>query len=458
MRAGQPPRKFKYLEYLGTIGQRRISSKSQYVPNLELPCENVILHSQIGEAYTLAQLGKLDEQYDRLAKYDTDHLPLNREIAQMALNRFLDPIGPCYYLDHETAFSDMDKTKSIGFGAREQHIFSRSDPQMKNYLFEYVKRSAVQTYQVIITASQKDEIRVSNKTPRLFTSFPPEHTFLATIVLGDFQRQFIERRFTTSGSPSAVGDSLQKGALVEYRRQLEKFPYVYCTDTSAQDSSVTTEFLHMFYDSVKTKFELDEEDDNFFEAVRHNSIYKLLNVNGDFYLVPRGLGSGDYCTIIINVIWRYYLLLENYNHNLETFEQDNVVIINGDDLIMSSRFPDLNLDSKYAEIKWEKRPNTWSEMDFCSLKFEPYIHHDPTKVLAVYNLRRKRDHLMSPKAELQRLGGLLRVLSTPEIYDLIHNQMIKIVINNPELQEMFECLFISYEDLYNTYNTFEFGD
>jgi len=178
-----------------------------------------------------------------------------------------------------------------------------------------------------------------------------------------------------------------------------------------------------------------------------------MNVNGDVYLVPRGLGSGDYLTIIINILWRYYMLLENYNHELIDFEKHNTVVINGDDLAMSSDYDDLDLNSRHAKIEWSGTYSQWDEMEFCSLKFAPYIHHDPGKVMAVLNLRRKRKHMLEPACELQRLAGLLRTLSTREVYEIILCRMYDIVLADKSLLTMFTDLYISFDELYEQYNS-----
>lgn len=387
-----------------------------------------------------------------MGKYDLIDQPLNIEIALKAIRTFTDKIDECFFVDIESAYDSMDKTKSIGFGATNCGVFSRADPLMKDYLYDFVKQSQIETKHILITASQKDEVRVSTKTPRLFTSYPPEHTFLATIVLGDFFRQFCDHRFTIDGTPSAVGDPMQLGALAEYYHQMSKHKYSYATDTSAQDSSVSAEFIHMVYDEIKSKYDLDSDENNMFETVRFNSIYKYMNINGDVYLVPRGLGSGDYLTIIINIMWRYYMVLENYNHNLDLFEKENTVVINGDDLIMSSDYGDLDLNSKHAKIEWANTHIPWEEMEFCSLKFKPFIHHDPKKVRAVLNLRRKRKHMLEPACELQRLGGLLRTLSTREVYDEILHKMITIVLEDRDLFDLFESLIVDYEVIFDQYN------
>ncbi len=453
VRPGKPVRHFKHLQYVGKLMNKKLRGSSQYYPELRDFPVDLDLHSQIGDGYNLAKLGSLDEFYDRLAKYDIDDVPLNRDVALMSINYFLDRIGSCTYTDVEKAYTELDFSKSIGFGAKESKIFARSDPRMKEYLFKYVELSSMSTHHCIVNASQKDEVRVSTKTPRLFTAFPPEHTFLATVVLGDFLRQFLKHRFCVDHSVSSVGDSIQNGAAAYYKLVLGQHPYLYCTDTSAQDSSVSPEFLNLVYDQIKLKYDFNQDDEMLFEAVRFNSIHKLVNANGDLYLVNRGLGSGDYLTIVINIIWRLYLILENYNHDLSTYFQDNCTVICGDDLAMSSKFSDLDLNSKYAKIEWAGRPVSWDEMDFCSVKFSPYIHHDANKVLAVLNNRKKRVHCLSPALELQRLGGILRVLSNKEIYLLVLSKMTQLVEDHPELEDDYLSLFVTYEELFSNYNS-----
>jgi hypothetical protein len=432
---------------------KKLRSRSQYYPDLKEVDVDLLVHSQMGEGYQLAQLGSVDELYDRLGKYDRDDVPLNKVVAKDSIKYFLDRIRPCRFYDFEYAYGLMDKSKSIGFGAQRQKVFSREDPNMCDYMKEYVKVSSETPHHVIVNASQKDEVRVSTKTPRLFTAFPPEHTLLASMCLGDFLRQFLKHRFCVDHSISSVGDAIQNGAAAYYRLVMSCHPYTYCTDTSAQDSSISPEFIDMVYDEIKLKYDFSPTEEQLFEAVRFNSINKMMNVNGDLYLVPRGLGSGDYLTTVINIMWRLYMVLENYNHNYDHFFSDNLVIICGDDLIMSSEYPDLDLNSKYAQIEWAGKPVPWSEMDFCSVKFEPYVHHDPKKVLAVLYHRKKKSHQLSPAFEMQRLGGLLRVLSTKEIYDLILSKMYNLLKKHPELEDDFDNLYISFEELYDNYNS-----
>jgi hypothetical protein len=432
---------------------KKLRSKSQFYPDLREFGVDLLMHSQIGEGYQLAQLGSVDELYDRLGKYDRDDPPLNRVVAKDSITYFLDRIGPCQFYDFDEAYELMDKSKSIGFGAQRGKIFSREDPDMYEYMKEYVKVSSETPHHVIVNASQKDEVRVITKTPRLFTAFPPEHTLLASMCLGDFVRQFLKHRFCVDHSISAVGDAMQNGAAAYYRYVMDCHPYTYCTDTSAQDSSISPDFIDMVYDEIKLKYDFTPVEESLFEAVRFNSINKMMNVNGDLYLVPRGLGSGDYLTTIINIMWRLYMVLENYNHDYRTFYDDNMVIINGDDLIMSSEYPDLDLNSRHAQIEWAGKPVPWSEMDFCSVKFDPYVHHDPNKVLAVLYHRKKKAHQLSPEFEMQRLGGLLRVLCNEQIYELVLGKMLDLLKKYPELEDSYDSLYISYHELYSNYNS-----
>jgi hypothetical protein len=411
--------------------------------------------SQLGGGYSLAELGSLDELLDRLEKYDKVDLPLDRAKALMAIRHFTDKIGRCEYLTPLIAYGEMEANSSPGYGARECGVNSRKDPKMFEYLSGYYYASLLQPHHVIISASQKDEMRAFEKgkvkTPRLFTAYPPEHTFLATIVLGDFLRQFYNHRFCVDGSVSAVGDPTQLGAMAVYERELDKRPHLYCTDTSGQDASVSREFIEMVYDEIRTKFVLDEEDASLFEAVRFNSIHKMLSVAGQFFQVDRGLGSGDYLTVVINIMWRLYMILDNYNHPIENYFEDNTTIINGDDLIMSSEFGDLDLNSRHATITWAGRAVSWEEMDFCSTRFRPFIHQDAQKIRAVVYGRRRAAHQLHPELELQRLGGLLRVLSTRDVYDEILGKMV-VLRDKHNLFSEFEDLWISYQELWENYN------
>jgi hypothetical protein len=433
---------------------KKLRDRSQFYPDFNKLVDEVVFHSQIGEFYKLAELGSLDEVYERLGKYDKMDLPLDLEMATKAISYFVDKIGNCDVIEFDGAYSYMDKTKSIGFGAQTKGIFSREDPLMKRYLQDYIDVCSKELTHVVINAAQKDEVRVSTKTPRLFTSFPPEHTFVATMLLGDFMDQWVENRFTTTGNINSVGDSIQNGAAALYFEELDKRPFKYCTDTSAQDASVSPVFIDMCYSAIKLKYQLTPEEDMMFENLRFNSINKLMNVNGDLYMVSRGLGSGDYLTIVINIMWRYFLFLTSYNHDIKKVEEENTVIICGDDFICSSEHSDLNHDSKYAGIDWAHQPVEWEDMDFCSIKFKPYIHHDPNKVHAVLSLRKKKQHMLSPEHEMQRLGGILRVLSDYETYEHILHLMYVLMQKCPETTFAYMSLFITYEELFSNYNDY----
>jgi hypothetical protein len=434
---------------------KKLKSSSQYYPELSLVDSLVTFHSQLGDDYKIAELGCVDELYDRLAKYDIPDIPLNRKVAIDAISHFLSPIQPFKCITKREAYGLMDLSKSVGFGASSKKIYTREDERMYQYMKDYAKLTSEQIHHVIINAAQKDEVRVSSKTPRLFTSFPPEHTFLCLIVLCRFMDQFQNHSFCKDGSISTVGDSIQDGAVKHYYNVLNKRPYKYCTDTSGQDSSVSGEFLDLFYSMLETKIDFDcEEERAWYRSIVFNSKNKLLNVNGDLYLVRRGLGSGDYLTIVINIIWRFYMFVENYNHKYEDILRDNTLAICGDDFICSSQFNDLDLNSKYAKIEWAGKPVEWDDMDFCSLKFVPYIHHDPVKVKAVLEMRKKKVHMLSPKLEMQRLGGLLRVLADYKTYQRILAIMVRLVEDHPETRDDYDSLFISYNDLWNSYNLY----
>jgi len=406
----------------------------------------------MGDGYIISPLGNLNDLHERLAKYDIMDIPLNKDAAKRAITYFTNMIGECHMLSNEEAFDEISKTSAIGTGAKASGVFSRKDPKMLEYLEQYISQCECWPQHVIINASQKDEVRVLGKSPRLFTSFPAEHTYACTIVLKDFIEQFYSHRFCVDGSISAVGDPMQKGALSIYKYELSKRKYLYCTDTSGQDASVSAEFMNMVYNCIKEKYSgMTQEEDSLFESVRFNSINKMVNVNGDFYLVPRGLGSGDYLTVVINIMWRLYMIFANYTHNLDDYFLNNTTIINGDDLIMSSDFSDLDLNSVHAKIEWAGKPVSWDEMDFCSTQFSPYIHHNEAKVLAVLALRQKRAHMLSPVMAMQRLGGMIRVLSTPKVYHIILH-MMEALRDRCNLYESYEEAFVTYEEIFDNYN------
>jgi hypothetical protein len=442
--------------------RKKLSKKSQYVRDFEYgPPPTLDFYSQLSTEYALAKLGDMDELLDRLGKFDKVDLPLNSAAAMRAIKHFLDPIKTSDFVSRDDAFQNLNKLSSVGFGARSKGIDSRNDPKMRSYIDEYIDLCSETPHQCLITASQKDEMRAFEKskktgkmeikTPRLFMSYPVEHTYLAVIVLGDLVRQLHENTFCTTGSVSAVGDSMQNGALAHYKRELGKRPFLYCTDTSGQDASVSAEFMHLVYDEIRTKFHLTTEEENMFQTMRINSIDKVVSVNGAVYSVPRGLASGDYLTIIINMMWRLYLIYDNYNHDLDDYCKHNTTIICGDDLVMSSDYDDLDLSSRHADIKWAGKPVPWDEMDFCSCRFTPYIHHEPSKVRAVLDGRRKISHHGDPTMEMSRLGGLLRVLSDYPTHCLITERMERLRDRHNLCQE-FDSLWVSYEMLYAVYN------
>jgi hypothetical protein len=442
---------------------KKLSKRSQYTRDFEYgpPPTLDFWHSQMSEDYSLARLGNLDELLDRLGKYDKTDLPLNHDAAMRAIKHFLDPIKNSDFVRREDAFQQLNKLSSVGFGARTKGIVSRNDPQMRTYCDQYVDLCMQTPHQCLISASQKDEMRAFErskktgkmelKTPRLFMSYPVEHTYLAVIVLGDLTRQLHLNTFCTTGSVSAVGDSMQGGAMAHYKREFYKRLYKYCTDTSGQDASVSAEFMHLVYDEIRTKFHLTFEEDNLFQTMRINSIDKVVNVNGQVYSVPRGLASGDYLTIIINMMWRLYLIFDNYKRDLDQYYKHNTTIICGDDLVMSSDYDDLDLSSRHAEIKWAGGPVSWDEMDFCSLRFTPYIHHDVKKVRAVLDGRRKIIHQGDPQMEMSRLGGLLRVLTDYPTHCEITKRM-ETLRDRHNLCEEFDSLWIPYETLFAVYN------
>jgi hypothetical protein len=356
----------------------------------------------------------------------------------------------CDVLSPYVCYSKLNKTSSLGFGAKERGVLNRMDIDLQDYIYNYTQTPP--NTNVIMTASQKDEIRVAGKTARLFTSYPVEHTFIATLVLGDFADKFYKMNRTNGAKVSAVGDSPQRGAFVYYKRILNKHPYKYCTDTSAQDASVPAEFIHLVYDFIAQFYDFNEYEKALFNKVRYNSVNKLMNVNGLLYLVDRGLGSGDYLTIVINIVWRLYMVLDNYHHDIEKFEEENEVIINGDDLAMSSIHDDLDLSSPHATIEWAGRPVSWEEMDFCSIKWEPFIHHDPKKVKAVLMHRKKKKFQFSPEMEIQRLGGILLTLSTKEMHTMISNKMFSLAKKH-NLEHLLYSLYVPYEEIYEHYNS-----
>jgi hypothetical protein len=354
----------------------------------------------------------------------------------------------------------MNKSASSGSGGKRQGIMTRSSPKMVKYLSDYIDLAAIGDVKCVINGSQKDELRTFEvneagtwelKDPRFFTSYPPEHNFLSCMCLGDFVRQFYQSSFMKNGFVSAIGDSPQHGCMKYYFDKLRERPFAYCTDTSKQDSSVPAWFIRAVFDRIMTKYDLDEEDTNMFNNVISNSIYKVVNVNGMLYLVPRGLGSGDYLTTILNVFWRFYMVVENYKRPLSSFFADNTVIINGDDLVMSSNYDDLDLSSKYAKIKWAGKPVNWAEMDFCSTKFLPDIHYDSLKMNSVLDKRVQKSQALHPASEMQRLGGLLKIHVDETFYNKVLARM-KCLRDECDLHKEFSVEFFTYSEVWSWFN------
>lgn len=137
-------RKFKHLVYQGVLQSKKLRDRSQYYPDLNELEINLKTHSQIGSGYKIAELGNLDEVYDRLAKFDIDDKPLNRKLALDAVRTFTDKIGSCSLIEPDGAYDSMNKSSSIGTGAQLMGIFSREDPRMYEYLMGYLEKSKVQ--------------------------------------------------------------------------------------------------------------------------------------------------------------------------------------------------------------------------------------------------------------------------------------------------------------------------
>jgi hypothetical protein len=449
----KPYRYFVNILYIGSVGVKKLSKNSQYAHNLDFVTGVKKEHSQIGDGYDLAKLGDISELFDRLAKYDRIDLPPQEEPLNFTLNYFIGWIGKCKFLDITVASNQMNAGASSGFGAKRAGIRSRNDPKMKQYLEDYINLAAKGDVKCIISGSQKDELRVNGKTPRLFTSYPPEHTFLSTIVLGNFVKQFYTRSFSKDFFVSAIGDSPQNGSMKLYFDKLSERKFAYCTDTSAQDSSVPVWFIEAVFNEIMKKYDLDEEDLNLFNNAKSNSIYKVMNVAGYIYLVPRGLGSGDYLTTIMNVMWRFYMVVENYKRPLSTFFEHNTVVINGDDLAMSSDFDDLDLSSKYAGIEWAGKPVPWEDMDFCSCRFVPDVHFDSLKMRSVLDKRVQKCMTLHPEAEMERLGGLLRIHVDIQFYDEVLSRMRKLRDQYSLFQE-FERSYASYSEVWMSFNIF----
>jgi hypothetical protein len=455
-----PYKVFKQLPYIGSVAIKKLPKKSQYAHHPNFLSTVKINHSQIGEGYDLARLGDMEALFSGLSNYDKIDQPADEESLQFTLNYFLGKFKKCGLLDITTAHNEMNKLASSGSGAKRQGIYSRSDPRMMKYLEDYVNLAAIGDVKCVINGSQKDELRAFEaneegkwalKDPRFFTSYPPEHNFLSCICLGNFVKQFYENSFFKNGYVSAIGDSPQKGCMKYYFDQMRKRPFAYCTDTSKQDSSVPAWFIQAVFDRIISLYDLDEEDRNMFDNVVSNSIYKVINANGQLYLVPRGLGSGDYLTTIMNVFWRFYMVVENYERPLSSFLADNTVIINGDDLIMSSEHEDLDLSSKYAKIKWAGKPVSWEEMDFCSTKFLPDIHYDSLKMRSVLDKRVQKSQALHPKSEMQRLGGLLKIHVDESFYNDVLSRM-KNLRDEFDLHNDFYTEYFSYDEIWSWYN------
>jgi len=406
----------------------------------------VILQSQLAEEYGLAKLGLLGDQIERLGKYDRPDKPLNRLLAQKAIDYYLEWIPqevPCTF---EEAVENLNFSASTGFGAKNAGIKTREDPKLLDYLRSYLQHSPIS---VVINASQKDEVRSTKKTPRLFMSYPVEHTFASSLILSRLVSTLYTKTYATCGFASAIGDAPQRGSFVEYRRRLLKHPYFYATDTKSQDSTVTRDFINMVYDKLREKLILDPVQECIFDGLRLNSIHKTVNLAGTFYSVDTGLGSGDYLTSIINMIWRMYMFYCSYNHDISTVHEDNEIIILGDDFVCSSKYDDLNMDSEYATIVWAGRPIPMEDLDFCSLKFLPFVHHDPEKVLSVFKLRKNRQHSMSYRMQLVRMAGLLRCCTEKYVYDIILDHMHKC---SERWKVDISDLIIPYDEVFSNYN------
>lgn len=456
----RPYKVFNHLPYIGRIAIKKLSRRSQYAHNPRFLTTDREQHSQIGGGYDLARLGDIEALFSGLGNYDKIDLPPNEEALQFTLDYFLKRFKKCGMLDITSAHNEMNKGASTGPGGKRQGITTRTDPRMMKYLEDYVNLAAIGDVTCVINGSQKDELRAFEmnevgewvlKDPRFFTSYPPEHNFLSCICLGNFVKQFYENSFMKNGYVSAIGDSPQQGSMKYYFEELRKRPFAYCTDTSKQDSSVPAWFIQAVFDEIMKKYDLDEEDRNMFNNVVSNSIYKTINVNGMLYLVPRGLGSGDYLTTIMNVFWRFYMVVENYKRPMSSFLADNTVIINGDDLIMSSEYEDLDLSSKYAKIKWAGKPVSWEEMDFCSTKFLPDIHYDSLKMRSVLNKRVQKSQALHPKSEMQRLGGLLKIHVDESFYNDVLSRM-KNLRDEFDLHNDFYTEYFSYDEIWSWYN------
>jgi hypothetical protein len=124
---------------------------------------------------------------------------------------------------------------------------------------------------------------------------------------------------------------------------------------------------------------------------------------------------------------------------------------------MSSKYGNLDLNSRHVLIEWKGRPISWEEADFCSLLFSPYIHHDPKKILAVYYKRLPKTMSMNPALQMYRLGGLLACLSTRDVYDFLLSKMIMLAKKYNLFREYMN-VYISYDLLFHRYNSYVQGN
>jgi len=63
-----------------------------------------------------------------------------------------------------------------------------------------------------------------------------------------------------------------------------------------------------------------------------------------------------------------------------------------------------------------------------------------------------RPMMLNPVLQMQRLGGILRVLSTKEVYDIVLSKMVALA-QKEKLYDEFINLYIGYPDLFRTYNS-----
>lgn len=455
---GELPCHFEHIIPRGKLMTRRLRQRSDYYTPEEGDFD-VVLQSQIGEFYDIAHLGSLEAALLKIKKYDRVHLPLQEKAMQFTESIIFEGLEVFNPVSFSDAYEKLNKGASSGIGARIMGINDRHDPLMKEYVLGYLESAIFNPKtQSFISASQKDELRASKngklKDPRIFMAYGPEHTVAATMVFGDFQRQFNTRTFMTHGSVSAVGDALANGAMAFYKQMLLKRPFLYCTDTSGQDATVSPQFLTAFYAAIKkrTNFQTDY-DEPLFDNVVYNSINKLVVLAGYLIEIIGGLGSGDLLTININIAWRLYMVVESYSYPLYDFRAKNTVIINGDDLVMSSDYDDLNLGSVHAEIEWAGKPIPIQELDFCSMKFHPDIHHDYDKMMSVLNKRKVGAYQLVPEMEMSRLGGLLLVHVNREFYDEVEGRMVDLA-NNHGLWKMHDSLWVPYSTVWSNYNEY----